>query len=134
MKPRKFILCNDSVRDRAIDAVRTAPEGVEINIKPHKSSRSLQQNNLYWKWLDLIRLHVADSSGKIFSAEELAEWFKAKFLPARVVELDGEIVPYRRTTTKLNTADMAAYLDSIDRYCVECLSLYLPQPGQEDAA
>ena len=133
MKPSKFIIRNDSVRDRAISAVREAPEGMEINIKPHKSSRSLSQNNLYWKWLDLIRLHIADSTGKIFSAEELAEWFKGKFLPARIIELDGEAIPYRRTTTKLNTADMAAYLDSIDRYCVQSLGLYLPQPGQEAA-
>lgn len=129
---RKFILCNDSVRDRAIVAVREAPEGMAVEIKPHKSSRSLSQNNLYWKWLDLIRLHIADSTGSVFSAEELAEWFKAKFLSARIVEIDGEAIACRRTTTKLNTADMAAYLDAIDRYCVESLSLYLPQPGQED--
>ncbi len=130
---RKFIVQNESIRDRALAAVRELPLGMEVAIKPHKSSRSLQQNNLYWKWLDIIRMHIADSTGKIFSAEELAEWFKAKFLPARIVEIDGEAIPCRRTTTKLNTAEMAAYLDAIDRYCIDSLGLYLPQPGQEAA-
>ena len=130
---RKFIIQNEAIRQRVISHLHQLPYGMEVIVKKHKSSRSLSQNSLYWKWLDLIRLHIADSTGNIFSAGELAEWFKAKFLPARIVEINGEANPCRRTTTKLNTADMAAYLDSIDRYCVESLGLYLPQPGQEDA-
>lgn len=131
---QRFVLSHDTARQRAIAAVQNAPEGMEVIVKPHKSTRSLQQNSLYWKWLDLIRLHIADSTGNFFSAEELAEWFKAKFLPARVVDLNGEAIPCRRTTTKLNTAEMADYLNMIDRYCVESLGLYLPQPGMEDVA
>jgi len=131
---RKFVIRDEYVRDRVVAAVREVPVGMEVEIKPHKSSRSLNQNRTYWMWIDLIRLHIADSTGNIFSSEELAEWFKSKFLPARIVEIDGEGIPCRRTTTKLNTADMAAYLDAIDRYCVQSLGLYLPQPGQEGVA
>jgi hypothetical protein len=131
---QRFVLAHETARQRAIAAVQNAPEGMEVIVKPHKSTRSIQQNSLYWKWLDIIRLHIADSTGRFFSAEELAEWFKAKFLPARVVEIDGESISCRRTTTKMNTAEMADYLNMIDRYCVDSLGLYLPQPGMEDVA
>ena len=69
---QRFILAHDTARQRALSAVANAPEGMEVIVKPHKSTRSLQQNSLYWKWLDLVRLHIADSTGNFFSAEELA--------------------------------------------------------------
>lgn len=103
-----------------------------VVIKEAKSTRSVNQNSLMWKWLDIIRLHILDSTGQAFSADEMHEWFKAKFLPSTVVEVDGDAIRCRTTTTKLNTAEMAAYLDIIDKYCADSLHLYLPQPGQEE--
>lgn len=127
----KIILATEHHRQRAIDAIRALPliPTQSVEVKPHKSTRSTAQNSLYWKWLDIIRLHVADSTGETYSAEELHEWFKKKFLPARMVEIAGEVVPVTRTTTKLDTAKMAEYMEKVDRYCVTALHLFLPQPG-----
>lgn len=126
----KFIIINSAVADRACAFIRSLPhdEPHSVVIAPHKSTRSLAQNNTLWLWLDTIRIHIADTTGSVFSAEELHEWFKTKFLPARIVEVNGEAVPVRRTTTKLNTKEMAEYLDAIDRYCADSMHLWLPQP------
>jgi len=131
---QKFILRSPAIIDRACQILRSLPSEplMEVVIKPHKSSRSLQQNSLHWKRLEVIRMHIADSTGQIFSAEELHEFFKEKFLPARMVEVGGEVVKVPRTTTKLSTKEMSEFMDAIDRYCIERLHLYLPQPGTED--
>lgn len=131
---RKFILCNDSVRDRAINAVREAPEGMAVEIKKHRANRTNPQNALHWKRLDIIRMHIADSTGQIFSPEEMHDFFKRKFLPVRLVEVAGETEKVTPTTTKLDTKKMAEFMDAIDRYCIDRLNLYLPLPGMEDIA
>jgi hypothetical protein len=93
---------------------------------PYKSSRSLEQNKLLWKWLDIVRMHIADSGGELFTAEELHEFFKAKFLESRVVEINGEAIRCRATTTKLNTKQMTDYLTHIERHAAQSLHLILP--------
>lgn len=132
----RFTIISDAVAERACAVIRSLPRDkrFEVTICEAKSSRSLQQNALYWKWMDAIRLHVADSTGDFYSAEDLHEWFKTKFLPANPVTIDGEMQLARRTTTSLSVRAMSEYMNLIDRYCVEHLNLYLPQPGIEDAA
>jgi hypothetical protein len=127
-----FHLVHETARARAIEAVRNAAEGSEVVIRPKKSKRSQQANSLYWVWLDRIRLYVADSTGQFYSAEALHEWFKEKFLPLETVEIAGEVKHCRRTTTKLTVAEMAEYMEHVDRFCIESLHLYLPQQGMEE--
>lgn len=127
----KIVIATEQHRQRAIEALRALPliPTQSVEIKPHKSTRSTQANALLWKWYEIIRLHVADSTGEIYSAEEIHEHFKRKFLPARLVEIAGEVTPVARTTTKLNTAEFSEFMESIDRYCVTSLNLFLPSPG-----
>lgn len=134
MERRTFVLQNDLIRERAVEAIRTAPEGMEVIVQKHKSKRSLSQNALHWKRLDIIRMHIADSTGRVFSAEELHDFFKRKFLPVRLVEIDGDVEKVTQTTTDKDTKQMTEFMDAIDRYCIERLSLYLPVPGMEDVA
>ena len=112
--------------NRVLSMIRVAELPLSISWGKYKSNRSLEQNKLLWKWLDIIRVHIADSGGELFTAEELHEFFKAKFLPSRVVEINGEAIRCRATTTKLNTKEMSAYLESIDRHAADSLHLILP--------
>jgi hypothetical protein len=134
MKQQRFILSHDTARQRAIAAVTSAPDGMEVLIRKYKSKRTLSQNALHWKRLDIIRMHIADSTGQIFSAEELHDFFKRRFLPVRLVEIDGDVEKVAQTTTDKDTKQMAEFMDAIDRYCIERLGLYLPVPGMEDVA
>ncbi len=113
-------------RKRILDAITASELPLTVSFGKYKSSRSLEQNKLLWKWLDIIRMHIADSGGELFTAEELHEFFKAKFLPSRVVEINGEAIRCRATTTKLNTKEMSVYLESIDRHAASALHLILP--------
>ncbi len=129
------IICRTSdLKKRAISIIDALPmeDTHEVIIRPYKSKRSLEQNNTYWMWVDKIRVHIADSTGKFYSCEEIHEWLKEKFLPVRVVEIEGLSVKCAATTTKLNTKEMADYLTQIEQFCASELGLFLPLPGLND--
>lgn len=125
----RFTLVNQTIRERAVNAVMSVPDGHIVAVSP--PTRTNSQNRLYWKWVNAIRLHILDSTGKAFSSDEVHEFFKSKFLPSREVEIGGEVRNCKGSTAALNTKDMAEYMDRIDNFCVESLQLYLPYPGEE---
>lgn len=133
MKTLIFII-GEPQRQRAVDIIARLPllPAHEVVIRERKSKRSLEANALHWKRLDVLRLHLADSTGQFYSAEEIHDYFKRKFLPVRVVEIGGESQVVERTTTKMSTKEFSEFMDLIDRYCATELGLYLPQPGMED--
>lgn len=99
-----------------------------VTVENYKKNRSIAQNRLMWMWLGIMADHIFDTTGQRFESEELHEWCKAKFLPARIVEIDGVAVKAHRTTTKLATMEFSEHLDNIDRYASESLDLVLPHP------
>jgi hypothetical protein len=130
----KIQIINEATRSRAIEAIRSLSfdEPHEMTIRPKKSKRSHQANALYWVWIDRIRLHVMDSTGQAYSADAMHEWLKAKFLPTITVEVNGEVHRCRLSTASLKVDEMSEYMESIDRFCVQSLGLYLPTPGVDD--
>jgi hypothetical protein len=131
---QKFVITNKLIAERACDLIRALPEEGphEVIIRPHKSKRSLSQNALYWVRLDVIRLHIADSTGQIYSAEDIHEFFKGRFLPTKVVTVGGQALKIRQTTTKMDTAEFAEYMDNIEMFCADRLHLFLPVPGERE--
>lgn len=97
----------------------------KVTVARHQNKRSLNQNSLYWKWLGII----AQETGH--EADELHEYFKAKFLPPVFVELEGEAEAIRRSTTKLNTQDMSDYMDKVNAFAASQLGIILPQPDDQ---
>lgn len=125
----RFTLANDMIRARAIEAVKSAKEGHVVSIGPPKRSNS--QNAFHWKRLDIIRMNIADATGQIFTSEELHEFFKKKFLPAKIVEVGGQVERIYQTSHDKDSKEFAEFMDAIDRYCIETMGLYLPIPGDE---
>jgi len=104
----------------------------EISVRPWKSKRSLQQNRyLFGVVYERIRLHVQESTGEIYSAEDIHEAMKQKFLPADIVEIGDERFTVARTTTRLTVREFAEYVDSIIGYAAEHLGLVVPAPDEE---
>ena len=144
MKRPPIILRGAEQFKRVIEVLDSLPKDklFEVVVRLHKTSRSLAQNRLMWKWYDIIRVHIADSGGQLFTAEELHEWYKAKFLPSKVVEVNGEPIRCRSSTAGLamsRTEDtpegdvtMNEYLDMIDRHAAASLNLVLPTPHVPD--
>lgn len=94
----------------------------EMILRPHKRSRSLEQNALYWKWLGIIAKDTGHDS------EEIHEFCKQKFLEPIFVEINGEVHEARRTTTKLKVDEMSSYMNRVYAWATSELGILLPLP------
>ena len=81
----------------------------KVEVKQWKAKRSHEQNARYWKLLTELGKHLG------YTQEELHDICRFKFL-RNAIEIEGERLPLLKTTTKLNTKDMAEYQDAIERW------------------
>lgn len=153
--PKKIIIRNEKLKERAIEVIRRLPIDPvhEIVIKGFKEIRSLSQNALYWKWLSIIGLDLG------MTKDELHLEYKSQFcLPIMIREKDdypeistiiesiqavrdkgeNDIAEslYRQvigllTTTKLKTKHMSEYMTDI-KNSASSLGISLPRPEDQD--
>jgi len=97
-----------------------------VEIKPYRKKRTLSQNGLYWKFLDVVVQAVHDETGN--DKEDIHAFFKAQFLPVRTVAIGSETRSVPVSTTKLSTAEMGDYMTKIQAWCGSELGLLLPDP------
>jgi len=83
-----------------------------IKAVPFKSTRSTEQNSRYWKLLTELGHHIGHSP------DECHMLMGYKFL-RELKTVNGENVEVIKSTTKLNTKDMAEYQDAIERWASE---------------
>ena len=88
----------------------------EITVKKWRKKRSLDQNALYWVWLQIIAKELG------YDTEELHSSFKSMFLTDR-----SKKIPLVRSTTVLNTLEFINYLKAVERQASE-LGITLPRP------
>jgi len=126
MQAQKIILRDEALRQRAIDVIRLLkiePMVLEVVIRPHKRNRSLDQNALYWKWLQIIGDYLG------YTKDEMHVLLRYKFLGHEEREIAGEKILVLPSTTKLNVGEMWDYLNDIERFA---LSLGIRLPSMED--
>ncbi|MDY0242189.1 MAG: recombination protein NinB [Rhodospirillaceae bacterium] len=92
----------------------------EVIIRPYRKPRTLDQNALIHSWFGLI----ASETGN--DPDDVKEALKAKFLPARLVDIDGESIEVRRSTAKLNTVEMAEFCNRMQAWAASELGIQLP--------
>lgn len=96
-----------------------------ISVSEWKDSRSLNQNALYWKWLQII----GDDLG--YHKDELHEEFIEAFSDIYTIKgLDGKPKQKRVRTSKMNVQQMSTYMDRIQQFAAE-QNITLPQPEPE---
>ena len=102
---------------------------VEIIIKEKKETRSIQANNLYWKWMTILGEDIGHSKEamhfvfkKLFLSDKMPALLKDEFMEY-LQGLDKEIA----STRKLNTKEMSEYMDKIAEQSRE-LGIVLPLP------
>ena len=99
----------------------------EVVIKKWRKQRTLSQNALYWKWLEIIGGEVGEDK------DELHDIFREKFLPWEIVEVCG--VKKKRLTRTSDpdfvTNHMAAYMTHIERFANTELGILLPHPEDD---
>ena len=117
-------------------ALRTWKDGeVSIRVETRHATRSLNQNA--WYWSQVVGL-VAEHTG--YTADEVHEFYKAKFLP-RTLHFqngEGEIVAEfvtGGTTATLNKVQFGAYCEQIREWASSVLDVVIPNPRErQDAA
>jgi hypothetical protein len=113
-----LIITDEAGRQRALQAIaRLDLEGKqwEYTVKRHRKRRSNAQNNLYHAWVDEVVDHLVDTTG--YERHEVHKLFKDSFLaPGRDIRIKGLSTPAEPTTTTLDTAGMATYMDQIYRW------------------
>lgn len=94
-----------------------------IEVKRYRKNRTLGQNALFHKWLSMI----AEETGN--DKDDIKEYYREKFIPKTTRTIAGEVVLVNRSTSSLNTAEMAALMEKIHAHAATFFSIALPFPG-----
>ena len=87
------------------------------NVTERKSKRTLEQNSRLWKLYTALGNHIGETPDRVH------ELMGYKFL-RELVTVNGESFETVKSTTKLNTADMAQYQTNIEIWANENLGFY----------
>jgi hypothetical protein len=106
-----FTLAHDTARQRAIEAVKNARQGWVVRIEP--PNRTSAQNSFYWATLAAISEQIRPK-GQTHDQDVWHHYFKARFLPGRMIELpNGQVIESEPTTTGLTKAQFSDYVEQV---------------------
>jgi hypothetical protein len=109
-----FILVNQKVRHNAIEAVKNAPEGYAVTVKP--KTRTLDQNSRLWALLNDVSTQVLWRGEKL-SNEDWKNLFSASLKKQKLVQgLDGGLVVLGQSTSKMTVAELGDLMTIIEAF------------------
>jgi len=110
----KYTLSHQTARDRAIEAIRNAPDGYVVTIKEPK--RSLEANAALWAALTDISKQV-DWYGNKLTKEEWKDVLSASLKRQKVVpSIDGGFVVMGMSTSRMSKAELSDLLELIKMF------------------
>ena len=121
---------NKQVFDNLIDKLKGLDKKTawEVNIKEYKSSRSLAQNNLYWKWMTEISLQAVLPNKERLSKDDWHEVCAMKFLGVRTIDDGKKVYAVPNRTSKLGVKKFSKYLLDIEAHFIPAgIQLTFPQ-------
>ena len=118
MTKRLFVLSHDMARQRAIEAVKSAPEGHSVTVA--EPTRNADQNARMWAMLGDISRQV-DWYGKRLSAEDWKHVFSSGLRKLEVVpNLDGTgFVALGLSTSRMSKREMSDLMELIAAFGAE---------------
>lgn len=119
-----FVVRNNSVLKNCLQHIGSLPGNKvwDVKIEEHKSTRSQQQNKLYWSWIKIIGDHVGQDK------DDMHATFSIRLLGPELFVVDGKQYVRAKSTTKLTTKEFTEYLDAINATAMT-LGLALPAPS-----
>lgn len=109
-----YILVNQKVRNNAIEAVKNAPEGFAVTVKP--KTRTLDQNSRLWALLNDVSTQVLWHGEKL-SNEDWKNLFSASLKKQKLVQgLDGGLVVLGQSTSKMTVAELGDLMTIIEAF------------------
>lgn len=116
-----FILRNETIKANCLDTIRGLNDTWMVEIKPYKSKRSIQANNLYWSWMNIIGKEVGQHK------DDMHRTFSIRLLEPELFVVDGKQYVGAKSTTKLNVAEFSEYLNQIEAVAMN-MGIRLPSP------
>lgn len=111
---KRFFLVTDRVRDRACEAVRSAPDGWVVEVRA--KTRTLAQNARMWAMLTDVSRQV-DWYGRKLSPEEWKDVFTASLKRQDVVPgLDGGFVVLGARTSRMTIREMGDLMELMSAF------------------
>lgn len=86
-----------------------------VSIKVWHDKRSVSQNALLWKWNGEIAGQLVKAGKGAFTGEQLHEYLKEIYCPAKAITVMGE-TRYVKSTKLLDTGEMTLYLDQLNTW------------------
>ncbi|SMF96061.1 NinB protein [Methylomagnum ishizawai] len=121
-------------RSRALEAVKTAPDGWTVEIKP--PARTLEQNARMWAMLTEISRQVC-WHGEWLTAENWKDVFTAALKREKVVPgIDGGFVVVGQHTSRMTRREMGDLMELMHAFAAErgaVFSWEVPPPPMLDA-
>ena len=114
---QRFYLVSPGVRQNAAQAVRNAPEGWVVEIKPR--TRTIAQNSRMWAMLTDISRQV-DWYGQKLTPDEWKDVFTAALKRQNVVHgVDGGFVVIGARTSKMTIREMGDLMELMSAFGAE---------------
>ena len=95
-------------------------EEIEIRIKVRTNNRTIEQNSLYWKWINIM----SEETG--FTKEEMHELIKYKFLKRTSINNNGVEEVKLKSTTSLTVKEFTKLMDDVLYWSNNTLNINLP--------
>jgi hypothetical protein len=95
--------------------------------------RSEQQNKYYWGVVvELIRLAINEINGENFTAENIHDFLKERFLEGfEIHAATGELLNIRKSTTDNTTTKQEEYHEQCRQFAAEYLNIEIPLPNEK---
>lgn len=118
MQKANYTVTSSQMLDQVYrDALRGIEEHGFIKLEwKAGSTRSMNQNDLYWMWIGEIATQTNEKSGKNFTKDEMHEWFRAEYLGYESKSIGSKDIRQLRSTTKLTKGEMYYYMQQIDAF------------------
>ncbi len=118
-----IIIKNEDIRARVLGIIQGLPidKPYQIEIKPFKRKRSLSQNALFHKWVNILAEHTG------YSDFEMKEYLKVQFLSPQFMQVRDRTIVSRHTS-KLDTKEMSEFMNKVMAFAVTELNVTLPSP------
>ena len=126
---KRFVIRSDSVAYRASAEVLALPTDgtVEVIIRTLKTTRSIEQNRLYWSWINIL----ADEMG--YTKDGMHDAMREELLAPvfyRCIR-SGEERSRLRSTTELSVKEFTAYLEALEVFANGFAGCVLPRPEEQ---
>jgi hypothetical protein len=113
----KFIARSDADMQRIGKAIRDTGWPVAVEVKPHKSSRSVEQNARYWALLTEISQQAPSSMGGEWHSPEVWHEYCAKRFLGMEAGPFGHGV--RKRSSQLKVSEFADYMSQIEAWAAD---------------